>query len=316
MKRSSPSTRTVSRPRLVADGERQRRLARRPTGPLQHRARCRSAGKHRRSAAAPPAIAVPNICPRAAGRPDPSSSACDGRPLRRTRVQRPSVRSSRQIARSMYRGPLGTQPEAGPRGGDSAARSGIYDASTGQHARTGPAPRVASTAPPRGRRRDRRRDLRRPPRLPGLRGAPGCACAGRAAADVRGARGVPARARRAHRRREHARAGYSHFGAPGDLDLGGLGLILDTGHAAICGTLHDFLREPHAELAHVHLHDNRGPADAGDPHLPLGRGVVDTRAVLRAARASGATVILELLSEDAILESIAHLDRKGLLDEA
>ncbi len=109
--------------------------------------------------------------------------------------------------------------------------------------------------------------------------------------------------------------GFSHFGAPGDLDLGELGLILDTGHAAICGTLHDFLREPHAELAHVHLHDNRGPADAGDPHLPLGRGVVDARAVLRAARASGATVILELLSEDAIRESIAHLERKGLLDE-
>jgi sugar phosphate isomerase/epimerase len=33
------------------------------------------------------------------------------------------------------------------------------------------------------------------------------------------------------------------------------------------------------------------------------------------ARASGATVILELLSEDAILESIAHLDSRGLLDE-
>ena len=110
--------------------------------------------------------------------------------------------------------------------------------------------------------------------------------------------------------------GYSHFGAPGDLDLGELGLILDTGHAAICGTLHDFLREPHAELAHVHLHDNRGPADAGDPHLPLGRGVVDARAVLRAARASGATVILELLDEAAIRESIAHLEREGLLDGA
>jgi hypothetical protein len=41
--------------------------------------------------------------------------------------------------------------------------------------------------------------------------------------------------------------------------------------------------------------------------------VVDAREVLRAARASGATVILELLSEDAILESIAHLERKGLL---
>jgi len=54
--------------------------------------------------------------------------------------------------------------------------------------------------------------------------------------------------------------------------------------AAICGTLDDFLREPHAELAHVHLH-NRGPADTGDPHLPLGRGVVNARAVLRAPAA-------------------------------
>jgi sugar phosphate isomerase/epimerase len=107
--------------------------------------------------------------------------------------------------------------------------------------------------------------------------------------------------------------GFSHFGAPGDLDLGELGLILDTGHAAICGTLHDFLRQPHAELAHVHLHDNRGPADAGDPHLPLGRGIVDAEAVMRAARASGARVILEVLDEAAIAESIAHLERRGIL---
>ena len=108
--------------------------------------------------------------------------------------------------------------------------------------------------------------------------------------------------------------GYSHFSAPGDLDLGELGLILDTGHAAICGTLHEFLSTPHLDLAHVHLHDNRGPADAGDPHLPLGRGVVDAGAVLRAARVRDATVILELLSEAAIVESIAHLRAAGLLD--
>ena len=108
--------------------------------------------------------------------------------------------------------------------------------------------------------------------------------------------------------------GYSHFGAPGDLDLGALGLILDTGHAAICGTLEAFLSTPHHELAHVHLHDNRGPVDAGDPHLPLGRGIVDCGAVLRAARASDATVILELLDERSILESIAYLERRGLID--
>ncbi len=107
--------------------------------------------------------------------------------------------------------------------------------------------------------------------------------------------------------------GFSHFGAPGDLDLGELGLILDTGHAAICGTLHSFLSEPHAELAHVHLHDNRGPADAGDPHLPLGRGVVDVGAVVRKARESGARVIIEVLSEAAIAESVAYLERRGIL---
>jgi len=63
----------------------------------------------------------------------------------------------------------------------------------------------------------------------------------------------------------------------------------------------------------VHLHDNRGPADAGDPHLPLGRGVVDAGAVVRKARESGARVILELLDEPAIVESVAYLERRGIL---
>jgi sugar phosphate isomerase/epimerase len=107
--------------------------------------------------------------------------------------------------------------------------------------------------------------------------------------------------------------GFSHFGAPGDLDLGELGLILDTGHAAICGTLDAFLHTPHHDLAHVHLHDNRGPADAGDPHLPLGRGIVDCGAVVRKARESDALVILELLDEAAIVESVAYLERRGIL---
>ena len=92
-----------------------------------------------------------------------------------------------------------------------------------------------------------------------------------------------------------------------------LGLILDTRHAAICGTLHDFLNEPHAELAHVHLHDDRGPADAGDPHLPLGRGIVDAGAVARRARHSGARIILELLDETAITEIVAYLKRQAIV---
>jgi sugar phosphate isomerase/epimerase len=106
--------------------------------------------------------------------------------------------------------------------------------------------------------------------------------------------------------------GSSHFVAPGDLDLGELGLVLDTGHAAISDTLGDFLRDPQARLAHVHLHNNGGPTDSDDPHDPLGQGVVDVTAVLNAAQAAGATVILEHLDERAALASIAYLDSRGL----
>ena len=108
-------------------------------------------------------------------------------------------------------------------------------------------------------------------------------------------------------------AGRSHFTHPGDLDLGELGFVLDTGHAAITGVLHEFVVAPQARLAHVHLHDNRGPADDHDPHMPLGRGVVDPRPVLAAARAAGATVILELTNEDDVRSSIAYLEAKGLV---
>jgi sugar phosphate isomerase/epimerase len=107
--------------------------------------------------------------------------------------------------------------------------------------------------------------------------------------------------------------GGSHFVSPGDLDLGKLGLVLDTGHAAISGTLDAFLHEPHARLAHVHLHDNRGPADNDDPHAALGLGVVDVVAVVAAARVAGAMVILEHHDEPAALASIAYLDAAGLL---
>ena len=107
--------------------------------------------------------------------------------------------------------------------------------------------------------------------------------------------------------------GASHFTAPGDLDLGELGLVLDCGHAAISGTLDDFSPRPRARLAHVHLHSNRGPADADDPHRALGEGVVDAAAVLSCARAAGATIILEHLDEPSALASIAYLESRGLV---
>ncbi len=106
--------------------------------------------------------------------------------------------------------------------------------------------------------------------------------------------------------------GASHFAAPGDLELGELGLVLDCGHAAISGTLDAFLEDPRARLIHVHLHSNLGPTDVDDPHRPLGEGVVDAAAVLAVARAAGATVILEHLDEPSALASLAYLEAQGL----
>lgn len=107
--------------------------------------------------------------------------------------------------------------------------------------------------------------------------------------------------------------GLSHFTHPGDLDLQGLGLILDVGHASISGCLDDWLARPMAPLRHVHLHDNRGAGDVADPHLALGAGVIDAAAVLAAARAAGASMVLEHDNEADVLASLAHLRRLGLL---
>ena len=108
-------------------------------------------------------------------------------------------------------------------------------------------------------------------------------------------------------------AGRSHFTHPGDLDLHGLGLILDVGHASISGCLDEWLAEPRAPLRHLHVHDNHGEGDDDDPHLELGAGVVDAAAVMAAARAAGASVVLEHDGEQAVLTSLAHLRELGLL---
>ncbi len=108
-------------------------------------------------------------------------------------------------------------------------------------------------------------------------------------------------------------AGHSHFTHPGDLDLRGLGLLLDVGHASISGCLDDWLEDPQAPLRHVHLHSNAGAGDDADPHLPVGAGVVDAAAVLAAARAAGASVVLEHSRDTDVVASVHHLQRSGLL---
>ena len=88
--------------------------------------------------------------------------------------------------------------------------------------------------------------------------------------------------------------------------------MLDAGHAALTGTLAEWLSEPQANLRHVHLHDNLGRGD-GDSHRPLGSGVVDAGPVLTAARAAGATIALELTNEADVLASLEYLRANELL---
>ena len=108
-------------------------------------------------------------------------------------------------------------------------------------------------------------------------------------------------------------AGHSHFTHPGDLDLQGLGLLLDVGHASISGCLDAWLEDPRARLRHLHLHSNAGRGDDADPHLPLGAGVVDAAAAMAAARAAGASVVLEHDRHEAVVASLGHLRESGLL---
>ena len=106
---------------------------------------------------------------------------------------------------------------------------------------------------------------------------------------------------------------HTHFRAPGDLDLRGLGLSLDVGHAAVTGTLEEWLSDGRYDLRHVHLHDNEGHIGC-DQHLPLGRGVIDVAPVMELARVAGATVVLEHTNEADVIESLRHLRELGLLE--
>ena len=107
--------------------------------------------------------------------------------------------------------------------------------------------------------------------------------------------------------------GRSHFTAPGDLDLCGLGLALDVGHAAVSATLSAWLESSSQTLRHVHLHDNEGPA-RGDQHHALGTGVVDARAVIARAREAGASMVIEHKNGDDVLRSLYYLQANRLIE--
>jgi sugar phosphate isomerase/epimerase len=107
-------------------------------------------------------------------------------------------------------------------------------------------------------------------------------------------------------------ARHSHFVAPGDLDVKGLAVVFDAGHAAITDTLDAWLADTSHDIRHVHVHDNLG-THGGDLHDPCGTGVVDAGPVIRRAREIGATIILEHKNEAEVQQSFDYLQGKGLL---
>ncbi len=104
------------------------------------------------------------------------------------------------------------------------------------------------------------------------------------------------------------RSDWLFFNKP-DLDLHGLGLVLDVGHAHTCGTIQEFLNHP--ALTHVHLHDNSGE---GDEHLALGQGRIDLLPVLKMIDERNLTAALEQKTETAVIESLNALERMTLLN--
>jgi sugar phosphate isomerase/epimerase len=107
---------------------------------------------------------------------------------------------------------------------------------------------------------------------------------------------------------------FSHFTAPGDLDLRGLGLALDVGHATLTRTLDLWLAHPDTTVRHLHLHDNLGEGHlGGDTHLSLGDGIIDPALAIGKAREAGASIVLEHGSEASVISSLSYLQAHGLL---
>lgn len=97
----------------------------------------------------------------------------------------------------------------------------------------------------------------------------------------------------------------SSFVAP-DIDLGGLGLALDVGHAQISGTLEAFLET--SEITHVHLHDNLG-FGGPDLHLPLGRGCLPRHRLQQVLERCDGLAVLEHANEADVKVSLGYLER-------
>ena len=107
------------------------------------------------------------------------------------------------------------------------------------------------------------------------------------------------------------------FREPGEFEpfvRKGIGLTLDTVHAFVSGVNPlDFITKYGKKITEVHLTD--GVVSDSYAHYPVGTGMVDCMAVLRKLDEIGydRSIILEVNSKDALLQSKKFLKQKGYL---
>lgn len=96
----------------------------------------------------------------------------------------------------------------------------------------------------------------------------------------------------------------SNHMAPVFAALPELNMTLDLGHAELLSnhnTAFGFLQQYPERIQHMHLHDNRGGNSPDDDlHLPLGRGIIDFKAIFEAVKAAdySGTITLELRPDE------------------
>jgi len=83
-----------------------------------------------------------------------------------------------------------------------------------------------------------------------------------------------------------------------------LGLTLDVGHANTLGAVDEFLEKCKENIIHVHIHDNYGKSD---DHLPLGRGTVQWKKVIKSLEGYNGRFVTEMSSLQEGDECIAYL---------
>ncbi len=83
-----------------------------------------------------------------------------------------------------------------------------------------------------------------------------------------------------------------------------IGVVLDVAHAHLNSQIHDFMRQFHEKIVHMHVSDNDG---AEDLHLGIGYGSIDWENVAKTVKEAEYSNLIVLESTDHVRESLQVL---------